>query len=71
MWNRTLRAANGLRIKAPEAGALLETVDRALALYEQKDVWRQLMGNAMRTRFEWSEAAAAYEALYRDALVTA
>jgi len=61
-------AANGLRIKAPEAGALLETVDRALALYEQKDVWRQLMGNAMRTRFEWSEAAAAYEALYRDAL---
>jgi len=64
MWNRTLRAANGLRIKAPEAGALLETVDRALALYEQKekDVWRQLMGNAMRTRFEWSEAAAAYEA---------
>ena len=61
-------AANGLRIRALEAGALLETVDRAMALYEQRDKWWQLMGNAMRVRFEWNDAAAAYESLYRDAL---
>ncbi|TDT41426.1 starch synthase [Halospina denitrificans] len=63
-----LDSANGLRMSAPEVGALLETVDRALALYEQKDAWKQLMGNAMRERFEWLDAATAYENLYRDAL---
>lgn len=63
-----MEAANGFRISAPQTGALLETVERAMAVYEQKDAWEQLMGNAMRERFEWADAAAAYESLYRDAL---
>ncbi|TVP52895.1 MAG: glycogen synthase GlgA [Halomonadaceae bacterium] len=61
-------AANGLLISAPDVDALLATVDRALELYDQPQRWQQRMVNAMKLRFEWDQAAAAYEALYRDAL---
>ena len=60
--------ANGFRIESPSADAVLATVDRAMTLYEQGDGWRHLMANAMKARFEWDDAAAAYEAVYQEAL---
>lgn len=61
-------AATGIHIAGPEAGALLDAVNRALELYDDEGTWRKLMGNALRARFEWDDAAATYERIYDEAL---
>ena len=63
-----LQDANGFRIDGPTTEALLAAVERAMERYEQSDAWKQLMANAMKARFEWNDAAAAYETVYREAL---
>ena len=60
---------NGFSFKPYEAGALIDTVRRAVALYQdQPGQWRQLMINAMKCDFSWNRSAQEYVMLYEKAI---
>jgi starch synthase len=50
--------------------ALLATIDRALAAYRQKSVWRQLQKNGMEKDFSWAASAHKYIELYTRMLAS-
>lgn len=58
-------AANGFIFADYSAGALLETIDRALSAFDRKPFWRNLVVRGMSQDFSWQQAAAAYVKLYR------
>jgi starch synthase len=51
-----------------EPQALLKTVDRALAVFTERQSWTQLMHRAMRMDFSWDRSAQAYASLYEQLL---
>jgi starch synthase len=59
---------NGFKFKGETGEALLATVKRALALYENRVAWRRLMENAMEMEFTWDLPARRYETLYREVI---
>jgi starch synthase len=60
---------NGFSFKPYETGALIDTVRRAVALYQnQPNQWRQLMVNAMKCDFSWNKSAQEYVMLYEKAI---
>jgi starch synthase len=56
---------NGFTFGPHEVGALLEAVDRALALLRRKEEWATLLNNAMTADFSWDRSALAYVVLYQ------
>jgi starch synthase len=58
--------ATGFAFGEDTAEALLAAVARALELYRQPALWRQVMRRAMRQDFGWKAAAQQYLALYRE-----
>lgn len=50
------------------AKALLETIERALALHQDPAAWAKLVQNGMRQDFSWRRSATEYLALYRQAV---
>lgn len=58
--------ANGFRFEEPTAPALLDAIDRALALYPQTAVWRRLIAAGMRQDFSWKKSAQRYLDLYMN-----
>ena len=63
------RKGNGFVFEPYDAGALLATVDRALAVFQKKGHWARLMRNAMASNHSWDKSAAAYVNLYRKLLL--
>jgi starch synthase len=59
---------NGFSFKPYEPGALLETIRRAIALYQNQLQWRQLMVNAIKCDFSWNRSAQEYVMLYEKAI---
>lgn len=60
---------NGFSFKPYETGALIDTVRRAVALYQnQPNQWHQLMVNAMKCDFSWNKSAQEYVMLYEKAI---
>lgn len=57
-------AGNGFKFKPYTAAALLECLERALALYGTPD-WPTIRRNAMLADFSWDRSAQAYLDLYR------
>jgi starch synthase len=55
----------GFRFVEESPAALLEALDRALALWQDKPSWRATMERAMSRDHSWDRAAEQYEALYR------
>jgi starch synthase len=51
-----------------EPQALLQTIDRALRVYENKRAWTALRRRAMGKDFSWDRSAAAYETVYQQLL---
>ncbi|HJU62047.1 MAG TPA: glycosyltransferase, partial [Candidatus Binatia bacterium] len=51
-----------------EPQALLKTIERALAVFTEKQSWTQLMLRAMRMDFSWDRSAQAYSSLYQQLL---
>lgn len=47
--------------------ALISAVSRALAAYQDRALWAQLMRTGMRQDFSWSHSAAAYQRVYEEA----
>jgi starch synthase len=58
--------ATGFVFKEPSVGALLETIKRALLIYANSKVWKQLQKNAMKKDFSWKKSAKEYLALYKS-----
>ncbi len=48
-----------------QPGALLRTLDAALAAFANKKVWTRLQKNGMRANFSWDRSAAEYVKIYR------
>jgi starch synthase len=59
---------NGLSFEPYEPSALLETLQRALRLYADRDRWPGLVARAMAYDSRWSASARAYADLYRRVL---
>jgi starch synthase len=66
--NRKKKTATGFVFQEESASALLQAVERALTLYENKKSWRALAETGMRQDFSWDHSALAYLALYRGLL---
>jgi starch synthase len=60
------KTATGFIFEEENAGALFETIKRALVLYSLPDVWRQLQINAMTRDFSWRSSAEQYLDLYES-----
>lgn len=48
---------------------LLQTIERALQLYQNKTTWQKLQHTAMKADFSWSNSAESYCSLYAQALL--
>ncbi|MDH5423973.1 MAG: glycogen synthase GlgA [Gammaproteobacteria bacterium] len=62
------RTANGFVVKKQTATHLLQALERAITLYKNTAVWRQLQINAMSCDFSWQASAEHYIELYELAL---
>lgn len=60
--------ANGFVLKEKSTLSLLETIKKAIALYQVPDKWQQLQINAMSGNFSWQSSAEHYIKLYKQAL---
>jgi len=58
--------ATGFSFPGTSPDALLEAIDRALALFAQPDVWRSLQLTGMRQDFSWRHRAEEYRELYEQ-----
>ncbi|MBI4846425.1 MAG: glycogen synthase GlgA [Candidatus Omnitrophica bacterium] len=56
---------NGFVFSQYEAGALLETLKRALCVYNNDKAWKKLMLQAMKGDFSWNKSAKEYLKLYK------
>jgi starch synthase len=58
------KTASGFIFDEASTGAMLETIKRALLLYSDQKIWRQLQKNAMLKDFSWRQSAEQYLNLY-------
>jgi starch synthase len=59
---------NGFVFHEYTAAALLAAIDRALAVFQRKDQWTQLMRTAMMADYSWNRSAREYVKLYMNLL---
>jgi starch synthase len=68
-YDKVKRKGNGFLFKPYTTDALLETVKKAVTLYQdQPDQWRQLIVNAMKYDYSWNRSAEEYGMLYEKAI---
>lgn len=60
------QSASGFVFNDAVPGALLETIKRAMVLYANQPLWRQLQRNAMSKDFSWQNSANQYLQLYSE-----
>jgi starch synthase len=60
--------ATGFVFKEAEPEALLRAIDRALNLYAQQRVWKDLVRTGMQQDFSWTRSAATYVDLYQHVI---
>lgn len=65
-FDRATGTGNGFVFDAYEPAALLEALDRAIAVFPRKRIWNQLIKAGMATDFSWPVAAKKYCALYES-----
>jgi len=58
-------SGSGFTFTEYDGTALLAAVDRALAVFRQKDRWAGLMANAMAADYSWGRSAGEYLSLYQ------
>lgn len=65
-WNPDLNAGTGFKFGRYDAEALLDVIDRALAAFNDREQWTQLMQNGMAQNFSWDQPAREYAAVYEE-----
>jgi starch synthase len=58
--------ANGFVFAEPEPAALAQCIDRALSIWPDRQIWRQLMTTGMNADWSWQRSAREYVALYEE-----
>ena len=66
-WDAAARTGTGFRFDHADGTALVWALDQALAAYQDREGWEQLMRNGMAKDFSWERSARAYEDVYRRA----
>ncbi|MFB3896315.1 MAG: glycogen synthase GlgA [bacterium] len=64
-YDAKTNTGNGFIFENYTGQELLATVKRAIAAYQKKRVWKNLVENAMASDFSWNASAKKYEALYQ------
>ncbi|CAI3799463.1 glycogen synthase [Rheinheimera sp. MM224] len=62
----TDKEATGIGFSEPTVQALLEALDRALALYREAVLYKKIQQRGMQQRFGWAESAVQYQVLYQQ-----
>ena len=65
-WNSEKRTGTGFKFYGYEAKDFLAAIDRALAAFEDKAGWTQLMVNGMTRNYSWEQPAREYAAVYEE-----
>lgn len=60
--------ATGFMLDEVSEKSLLQTIDRALDCFEEKNSWESMVKTAMQQDFSWEKSAALYADLYRQAI---
>ena len=59
---------NGFKFAEYSSRALIEEIKRALAIYQNKNLWLRLVKNVMKEDFSWKRSALKYEEIYNQVL---
>lgn len=65
-WNPETGNGTGFKFQNYNAGELLASLRRALALFSEKDSWHSLMRNGMQQDYSWKKPALEYVKLYEE-----
>jgi starch synthase len=66
--NLAQKTANGFVMAEVNEAALLQAIDRAIALYANPTTWKKLMRNGMKQDHSWTHSAQDYAKLYAQAM---
>lgn len=58
--------ATGIQFAGVSQPALAEAIERAVKLYHQPEIWRNIQKNGMRADFSWGTSGGAYASLYGE-----
>ena len=67
-WNPESQAGTGFKFHGTNPDDLLAAIDRALAAFQDKARWAQLMRNGMAQDYGWEQPARQYAEVYAEAL---
>ncbi|QEH38214.1 Glycogen synthase [Aquisphaera giovannonii] len=65
-WTLGDGTANGFSFAEPNAGALWNAIEVALATWKNRTVWESLIRNGMKADWSWAHSAAEYVRLYQE-----
>jgi starch synthase len=65
-WNPETRTGTGFKFQGYYADDYLQTVQRALGVFRDKDAWQTLMRNGMAKDYSWTKPAEEYIKVYED-----
>ena len=64
-FNPVRKVGNGFKFKEATTKAMLECIKSAVAVFEDKRLWRVLLDNCLSCDYSWDSSAEKYERLYR------
>ena len=64
------KTATGFVLKSVTTASLFDTIERAIAQWQNKKTWRQIQQNGMKTDISWDSSAKDYLTLYKKTLLT-
>jgi starch synthase len=65
-WNPADQTGTGFKFEGLNPLMLLEAIDRALAAFQDKPAWQQLMRNGMERNYSWQAPAKEYAEVYAE-----
>jgi starch synthase len=67
-WNPATGTGTGFQFSGLNPQEFLAAIDRALAAFQHKEGWQQLMQNGMAKNFSWEHPAREYVEIYEEVL---
>lgn len=65
-WNEFAEEGNGFTFRNFNAHDMLYTIRRAIRFYQQKEIWVNIVKNAMEMDYSWAQSAFKYNCLYAE-----
>ena len=67
-YNEYLQTGTGFSFANYNAHEMMDTIDYALKVYQDKQAWQIIVNNAMKEKLDWEKSAKTYERLFNDLL---